>query len=200
MNTAILEAEMSVGLSWEAAAPASDRHEALAGFVREAYRQHFGAQLASLMPELCALVDVDGLPRAVAGLRHAACGPLFLERYLASPVEEVIGAAAGQPVSRADVWEVGNLATRCPGAARYLVRRAAHALAERGAQWAVFTGTRRVVAIFRRLRVPLITLAEADPARLGEDASLWGSYYEHAPRVVAGRVTAGLVATAGAPA
>lgn len=195
MNTLLVETD--AGLRWEAAAPHSSRHETLAGFVREAYRQHFGAKLNSVMPELCAIVDPDGLPRAVAGIRHAADGPLFLEQYLAGPVEDAITAAAGTFVPRTRIWEVGNLATRCPGAARYFVRRAAGALAERGAEWAVFTGTRRVVAVFRRLGIPLITLAEADPGRLADDGTRWGTYYEHAPRVVAGRVAAGLAATAG---
>ena len=168
----------------------------VADFVRNAYRQHFGASLCSLMPELCALIDVDGLPRAVAGFRPAAGQPLFLEQYLSSPVELEIAASTGEPVERSRIWEVGNLATRCPGAARYFVHRAAVALADRGAEWAVFTGTRRVVAVFRRLGLPLITLAQADPTRLRENARRWGSYYEHAPRVVAGRVS---LALPGAP-
>lgn len=193
MNTALVGTD--AGLRWEAAAPCSSRHETLAGFVREAYRQHFGAELLSVMPELCAIVDPDGLPRAVAGIRHAADGPLFLEQYLAGPVEDAIAAAAGTPVARAGIWEVGNLATRCPGTARHFVRQAAAALAGRGAEWAVFTGTRRVVAVFRRLGVPLVTLAEADPARLADDGTRWGTYYDHAPRVVAGRVATGLAAT-----
>jgi hypothetical protein len=84
MNTLLVETD--AGLRWEAAAPHSSRHETLAGFVREAYRQHFGAKLNSVMPELCAIVDPDGLPRAVAGIRHAADGPLFAEQYLARPL------------------------------------------------------------------------------------------------------------------
>lgn len=183
-------------LRWEAAAEPSPVHEVLARFVRAAYLDHFGAQLGALMPELCALVDLDGLPRAVAGFRRAADGPLFLEQYLAGSVEEALAAATGERVGRDGVWEVGNLATRCPGAARDFVRRAATALAERGAEWAVFTGTRRVVAVFRRLGIPLITLAHADPGRLVTHDADWGSYYEHAPRVVAGRVVDGLKATA----
>lgn len=179
-------------LRWEAAAAPAPRHAALAGFIRDAYERHFGAQLASLMPELCALVDLDGVPRAVAGFRPASSGPLFLEQYLGGPVEDAIARAAGEPVERRQVWEVGNLATRCPGAARDFVGRAAAALADRGASWAVFTGTRRVVAVFRRIGVPLVTLADADPARLTDRDTDWGSYYDHAPRVVAGRVSSGL--------
>jgi len=197
MNATPAIATTPAELRWEAASEASDRHAALADFIKGAYRQHFGASLSSLMPELCALIDVDGLPRAVAGFRQATDNPLFLEQYLSSPVEQQIAAATGEAVRRSAIWEVGNLATRCPGAARYFVHRAAAALAERGAEWAVFTGTRRVVAVFRRLGLPLITLAQADPARLQEDAAHWGTYYQHAPRVVAGRISLALQGTSG---
>ncbi|MEJ2515324.1 MAG: thermostable hemolysin [Gammaproteobacteria bacterium] len=192
---AVLTAAAEQEWFWESARHATPRHDDLAAFIREAYRSHFGANLASLMPELCALLDPDGLPRAVAGFRHAGRGPLFLEQYLDQPVEAAISLASREPVDRDSIWEIGNLATRCPGAARFFVRRAALELADRGATWAVFTGTRRVVAVFRRLRVPLITLGSADPERLGDDAAGWGSYYDHAPRVVAGRVSLGLAAT-----
>ena len=38
------------------------------------------------------------------------------------------------------------------------------------------------------LLVPLLALAKADPTRLGAAAADWGSYYESAPVVVAGRI------------
>lgn len=46
----------------------------------------------------------------------------------------------------------------------------------------------RLIRIFTRLGLPLLALAKADPARLGEGASDWGSYYDTEPVVVAGRV------------
>lgn len=176
----------------ESARAPSLRHSLLEGFVREAYRSHFGARLASVMPELCALTEADGRPRAVAGLRCAGEGPLFLEQYLDASVEASIAGATGTTVDRAGIWEVGNLATRCPGAARQLVLSAAALLAERGAVWVAFTGTRRVLAVFRRLAVPLVTLAEAEACRVRDDGTYWGSYYSHHPRVVAGLVRHGL--------
>lgn len=176
----------------ESALEATPRHAMLAGFVRGTYRQHFGARLGAVMPELCALVEADGRPRAVAGLRAAASGPLFLEQYLPVPIESAIAAACGQPIRRADVWEVGNLATRCPGAARELVASAAGLLAERGAVWVAFTATRRVLAVFRRLRIPLLALGDAQAGMVHDDGTDWGSYYAHGPRVVAGRVLHGL--------
>ena len=52
----------------------------------------------------------------------------------------------------------------------------------------VFTATRELISIFNRLGLPLLALAPADPARLGEAASTWGRYYDTQPVVVAGRI------------
>nr|WP_265944445.1 thermostable hemolysin [Dechloromonas sp. A34] len=52
----------------------------------------------------------------------------------------------------------------------------------------VFTATGELIRIFAKLGLPLLALAPADPARLGSEAGAWGSYYETAPVVVAGRI------------
>ena len=56
----------------------------------------------------------------------------------------------------------------------------------------VFTATRELIGIFRKLGLPLLALAPADPARLPEPVDDWGSYYESNPIVVAGRIRLGL--------
>jgi hypothetical protein len=42
--------------------------------------------------------------------------------------------------------------------------------------------------VFVRLGIAPIALGAADPARLGPEAQCWGTYYEHHPVVVAGRI------------
>lgn len=175
-------------LRWESARAPGARHATLAEFVCRTYEARFGARLPAVMPELCALLEPDGGPLAVAGFRGAAQEPLFLEQYLDVPIEAAISAATGQVVKRTEIWEVGNLATRCPGAARHFVNVAAHELAARGAAWAVFTGTRRVLAVFRRLGLPVVWLADADASRVADGVAAWGDYYNHAPQVVFGRL------------
>ena len=175
-------------LRWESARAPGQRHATLADFVLHAYVARFGARAPAIMPELCALLDTGGHPVAVAGFRNAARDSLFLEQYLDMPIEAAITAATGGSALREEIWEVGNLATHCPGAARYFVSAAADKLVLRGATWAVFTGTRRVVAVFRRLGIPLLTLAEASPDRIVDGGRGWGDYYSHAPRVVLGQV------------
>jgi hypothetical protein len=182
----------ATALHWECVLAPSPRHAMLAEFVRHTYASWFGARLDVVMPELCALLGPDDEPHAVAGFRHAADDRLFLEQYLDIPIETAIMTATGADAKRVEIWEVGNLATRCPGAARDFVATAARQLASRGAGWAVFTGTRRVVAIFRRLGIPLLTRAPATPDRVAGGGDGWGDYYEHTPRVLLGRISAGL--------
>ena len=55
-------------------------------------------------------------------------------------------------------------------------------------EWVVFTATRELIGIFRKLGLSLLELAPADPGRLPEPADDWGSYYDSEPIVVAGRV------------
>ena len=56
----------------------------------------------------------------------------------------------------------------------------------------VFTATRELRNSFRRLGLNPLRLARADPARLPDGGANWGSYYEHDPLVMAGRIVRGL--------
>jgi hypothetical protein len=170
----------------------SPERPALEAFIRLVFQDHFGARLERLMPHLLGLYDRAGEVRAAVGLRSAAREPLFLEQYLAEPVERVIGQRLGVQAERASVVEVGSLATRGAGVARLLFQALTLALAARGAPWMVCTGTRGVRAVFERLGLPVAPLCAADPARLGGSAAGWGHYYAHAPEVLVGYVPSGL--------
>jgi hypothetical protein len=49
-----------------------------------------------------------------------------------------------------------------------------------------------VLNVFRRLRLEPQPLCRADKALLGAAADDWGSYYDHHPVVMAGRIVEGL--------
>ena len=72
-------------------------------------------------------------------------------------------------------------------------------LSAAGYEWVVFTATEPLVRIFTRLGLPLLALARADPARLGDEARDWGRYYETKPVVVAGRIRNALERIGGRP-
>ncbi len=165
----------------------SPRRAEAEAFIRETFARHYGAQVPAFAPNLMLIEGERGL-LAATGWRCAGDEPLYLERYLDAPIEACISRIAGNAVQRARIVEVGNLASAKPGASLGVILALARHLDQLGYDWVTFTATHTLIGIFSRLRLPLLALAPAHPERLGEEAGAWGSYYETAPIVVAGRV------------
>lgn len=156
-------------------------------FIRQVFARHYGARVSAFAPNLL-MLQQRGRIVAATGWRSAQHEPLFLERYLDRPIEQVLSQLAGQTVARKHVVEVGNLAADLPGGSPQVIMALTSELDRRGYDWVVFTATRELIRIFTRLGLPLLALAKADPARLGDAAGDWGSYYDTEPVVVAGRI------------
>lgn len=157
-------------------------------FIRSIYAERFGARVQHFAPVLVSLHDVDGIV-AAAGYRAAAVEALFLERYLAAPIESLLGAHEPAPVRRSSVVEVGHLAGSRAGAGRRLIRLLGPHLAGLGYEWVVGTLTEELRHLFVRLGVAPLALGIADPSVLGDEAARWGSYYDHRPLVLAGNLS-----------
>ena len=164
--------------------PGRDEVEA---FIRGVYAERYGADLRQFAPVLVSLHDAQGLAAAV-GYREAVSGPLFLEHYLASPVEQLLPRGDGVAAHRQGIVEVGHLAASRAGEGRRLIGLLAPHLAARGCQWVVSTLTEELRHLFVRLGIAPLALGHADPAALGADARRWGSYYDHHPVVLAGQL------------
>ena len=165
----------------------SRRRDEVEEFIRATFKSRFGAEVTSFAPNLMALELHDRVV-AAAGWRCAADEPLFLETYLDVPVEAALAKLAGHPVERARIVEVGNLAAARAGGSIDVILALSRHLDRLGYEWVVFTATRELIGIFRKLGLAPLALAPADPERLGEQAGAWGHYYESAPVVVAGRI------------
>jgi hypothetical protein len=163
-------------------------------FIRGVFRERFGATVRGFAPVLVALRDEAGTLLAAAGHRSADAGPLFLERYLDAPIEQHLRGAAGAPVPRTRIAEVGHLAASRAGEGRRLIALMAPALAAQGFDWIVSTLTQELRQLFVRLGVAPLALGVADPAMLGAQASDWGSYYDHRPLVQAAQLPLALQA------
>jgi len=167
----------------------------LQGFIAERFAEVYGADLYSFMPRLFGLHnDADEL-LAAFGMRAAEVGgqrePLFLEHYLDRPVEALVAQAAGRPVPRSHIVEVGNLAGASPGALRLLIPLVCEQLHREGFHWVVFTGPARLCNSFSRLGLPLEVVAPAPVDRLDTaERQRWGRYYDHQPSVMAGDIVA----------
>jgi hypothetical protein len=119
-------------------------------------------------------------------MRAAQHEPLYLEHYLGAPIERVLAERAGRPVRRARIVEVGHLASRnCLSAARIATALPRYLL-ECDYEWIVFTATRTVRGILRRMGAPLHELAVATAECVSGTHDSWGRYYDTDPRVYAG--------------
>jgi len=160
----------------------------LESFVARRYQETHGARIQEFMPVLLGLQTPSGRLRGVAGCREAADqGPMFLERYLDQPAEVVLSSRTGRAIERLRVAEVGNLAGS-GGSGVWLVTTLAAYLEGAGHEWCVFTATKPLRGVLRRIGVELFDLAPADAVHAGIDRGVWGSYYDQQPRVSAARL------------
>jgi hypothetical protein len=172
------------------------RRPAVEAFVRATFARRYGADVRQFAPRLVGLYDAEGEIVAAAGYRPAASGPLFLERYLAAPVETLLGREVAAEPRREGIVEVGHLAAGRAGEGRRLITLLGPHLAAAGFRWVVSTLTEELRHLFLRLGVTPMGLGVADPAVLGAEAMQWGSYYDHHPLVLAGDLEAALQALA----
>jgi hypothetical protein len=170
-------------------------------FVRNEFLVHFKANVKQFMPVLLALHEPNGEPRAVVGCRPAAHERLFLETYTGAAIEQLLAQRLGVDVGRQEIVEIGGLACRGGRAAVEIVKAVVPVLLDAGFSWVVFTAANTVMSVFRHLRLAPHVLCAADQALLGAERHDWGTYYEHNPRVMAGRLRDGLQACSapGAP-
>ncbi|MBD2858356.1 thermostable hemolysin [Spongiibacter sp. KMU-158] len=161
-------------------------------YIAEKFRLSYGAEISEFMPELLLMhrgAINSGCQqdlRAALGMRRGTDSrALFLETYLDVPAEVILSEKIGKTVSRSDLMEIGNLVATQRGASQMLFTALTLLLCQQGVTWAIFTATPEVQKLLNRLKLKQFFLAEADPARLGEAQSQWGSYYHSNPAVIA---------------
>lgn len=154
-------------------------------YIHARFARAYDAHVGHFMPALLGLRQHGELVAAL-GLRPAAEGPLFLERYLDQPVEQSLAAALRQPVPRDGIIEIGNLAADHHGASLMLFFTLGNLMRSAGYRWLVFSATPQVAAMMTKLHLATRLLAPADPARLGHEAADWGRYYQTCPQVLVG--------------
>ena len=152
-------------------------------FIKNTYATRYGARLENFPSRIIALLDHGDEILCAAGLRFHDDG-FFSERYLDSPIEDVVSAISARVVNRNAIFEVTTLASRAPLATAEFIAEIT-AFGERaGFEWSFFTLTRRLQLLVRRLGIPLTYLGEADRRRIA-DSERWGTYYASEPKVYA---------------
>jgi hypothetical protein len=145
------------------------------------------------MPYLLGVTDDNNEISAVIGFRPACHDDLFLENYLDSPAERALSEACGSRVQRQQIVEVGNLASSDGESFRILMIGLVTLLDRLpGTNWIMCTVGDRLFRLLRRSRFFPLILEQANQQRLSPQQGNWGSYYQHARKVVAGNVGYGL--------
>jgi hypothetical protein len=172
-------------------APAAAAREEAEAFVAKRFFTSYGARHSEYLPWFTTMHH-QGEMTAAAGIALAFDrNPLYLERYLASSIEQSVSKATGHCVARDQIAEVGNLAGASfggehIGSSRLLYIVLASVLERARIDWMVFTATRPLLASLKRLGLAPIDLGAATDSCLDPiERHNWGSYYEHEPRVVA---------------
>ncbi len=168
----------------------SDR-AAVEAFISQRFADSFGSRIEAFMPRLFSVRNREGELCGAFGLRSASRN-LFLEQYLDVPIEQAIAAHTGNTVARRTIVEVGHFSGAIPGVVRDMIGLLTQHLHREGFEWVVFTGTTGLRNAFSRLGLSPIDIQAASIDRLPPDArTAWGSYYEHAPRVLVGKIQDG---------
>ncbi|HEX9470729.1 MAG TPA: thermostable hemolysin [Bradyrhizobium sp.] len=151
-------------------------------FIKNTYANSYGARLGTFPSRIIALFDHDEILCA-AGLRFLDDG-FFSERYLDTPIEDVVSAISARAVNRNAIFEVTTLASRAPRATAEFIAEIGGFGEKAGFEWSFFTLTRRLHLLVSRLGIAATFLGEADRRRIA-DSEQWGSYYACQPNVYA---------------
>jgi hypothetical protein len=165
---------------------AAERAETEA-LISQTFQRVYRAQLSHFLPHLLRL-DQAGQIGAVAGVRAAQYGSLFLEQYLDKPVEQSVATVFRTPVDRDQVVEIGNLTSALQGFASSMFVVLAAVLYRAGYRWVVCTVTPKVAVALSSIGYASRVICRADPARLQSGSGDWGNYYASRPQVIVGDV------------
>lgn len=157
-------------------------------YIHRQFSSYFGANVKQFMPYILTL-EKQGEISAAIGFRLAASHTLFLEQYLIKPVEQMVSETINTPAKRASIVEIGNLAASRSGQTKQLFMLLALLLENMGYAWVVCNTTPLIRNTFKRMGFEYLTLQRTSSRSLQEDASLWGSYYSHDPRLCLGSLS-----------
>lgn len=155
-------------------------------FIKTVYAQSYDADIAVAYPTLMSIRNESGDILAAVGFRYAYEEPLFLERYTAHPIDDIL------KTSRHRIVEIGNLASAGGGASIFLFAALASYLNDKGIEFATVTGTDYLHRVFRKLGLKPMVICDASLDAVQEDGQSWGSYYDTNPKVLAGSVGKGV--------
>lgn len=160
-------------------------HPGVQHYIENKYRECYGADIDCTYHNLLYAIDENGQYVAAVGYRTPA-ETFFLEQYLNTTAETVLTQLYGEKVDRDELVEIGNLVGDNRHAVFFLMQALWRHLTERSYQHVILTCTGKLQRRFRNLPLVKITHALKDNV---ENPESWGSYYDHSPQVMTGRLS-----------
>jgi len=179
-------------------------------FIKDGFTSAYGADVDITMPYILAINN--GKFKAALGIR-AATENLFIEQYLAQPIEFYVSQEhvsqehvsqehvaqehvaqehvaqnkvlqMHTTVARKYIAEIGHLYSNSNKFTIPLFLTTAVSLFCNGYEQMVFAGTDHVVKLISKAGIECHYIAQADKNKLQGSSNKWGSYYETNPQVV----------------
>ncbi|MFC3023917.1 thermostable hemolysin [Vibrio zhugei] len=169
-----------------------ERRTEVEHYVSQRYAAAFHADLQEFMPEFLVMLDANDDIQSVCGFRRAQHDALFLEQYLPQPADRILADKLGTQVERDKLVEFGQLASFSHGFSLQHFYLVLQALMADGYRWGIFTATDPLFAMLRRFGLEPTILAPAQAVCIPDSTRIWGTYYDHCPRIMAGDLSVGI--------
>jgi hypothetical protein len=113
---------------------------------------------------------------------------LSLESYFDAPIERVLAQTIGPTLARAQILEIGNLASIGRSASARLIAASAFYLKSCRCRYAVATATEALRTMLDSFGFAWHRLGTARAERLSDQGRSWGRYYEQNPEILVGEI------------
>jgi len=155
--------------------------------VKKVFSKSYQADVNEFLPFMFSL-EQEGELLAAVGIRNANNQSLFVEKYLATPIQKIISKDSKQFVARNDVVEIGNLISEKAGMSQLLFILLAFSLEKLQIRWVSYTATAQVEKLLSKLNLSPVVITQAQESDVANGLSHWGSYYQNQPKVCYGDV------------
>ncbi len=163
----------------------SHQRHVVESYIHDKFQQQYGADVKHFLPHILSMKCNENMC-ATVGIRAAESEPLFLENYLSFPIEQEIGHHFKTAIKRENIVEIGNLVSTWRGSSQLLFIFLTDLLCRLNREWVVFTATKEVEFLLKKINFSPVHLAEASVNMLNDDKGMWGSYYDGNPKVMFG--------------
>ncbi len=163
----------------------SKQRKLVESYIHDKFHKQYDADIKQFLPHILSMKCNENLC-ATVGIRTAETEPLFLENYLRFPIEQEIGKYFKTAIKRENIVEIGNLVSTWRGSSQLLFIFLTDLLCRLDREWVVFTATKEVELLLKKMHFSPVHLADASLSMLDDDKETWGSYYDNNPKVMFG--------------